>query len=224
MTGVLAILAAVVVLALILRVGTAAMVVSGLSRDVAAFQVRSAFFGVGFTTGEAELIVNHPFRRKLAQVLMLLGAIGITSLIGSAVVTFARTEDNLLLPILALIAGLFLLWALTTWRPVDRFLIGLFERLLRRWTTLDTQDYHALLRLSTDYTIRQYNVQPEQRLVGRSIAELLPEANRIVLLGIERADGTYLGAPSLETTIEAGDTLTVYGRDETLEAIAQRAG
>ena len=82
MIAVLAILGAVVVLALILRVGTAALVVSGVSRDIARFQVRSAFFGVGYTTAEAEMIVNHPFRRRMVQWLMLMGAIGITGVIG----------------------------------------------------------------------------------------------------------------------------------------------
>ena len=224
MTGVLAILGAVVVLALILRIGTAALIVSGVSRDVAAFQVRSAFFGVGFTTTEAAVIVSHPFRRKLIQVLMLAGSIGITGLIGSAVVTLARTEGSVLLPIIALGGGLVLLWALTSWRPVDRFVVRLFERLLRRWTTLDTHDYHALLRLSADYAIRQFDIRPDGVVVGRSIGDLLPEAHRIVLLGIERSDGSYLGAPPMDTKLFGGDVATVYGRNETLEASAARAG
>jgi hypothetical protein len=224
MTAVLAILGAVVVLALILRIGTAALIVSGVSRDVAAFQVRSAFFGVGFTTGEAELIVNHPFRRRLIQFLMLLGSIGITGVIGTAVVTLARTEGSLLLPIVVLAGGLAVLWALTMWRPVDRLLVRLFERLLRRWTTIDTRDYHALLRLSADYAVRQFDVPAGGRLDGRTVGELLPQAHRVVLLGIERADGTYLGAPDTGEVVRAGDTLTIYARDETLDALATRSG
>ena len=39
---------------LIARVGTVALTVTGMSREAARFQARSAFFGVGFTTGEAE--------------------------------------------------------------------------------------------------------------------------------------------------------------------------
>ena len=224
MTGVLVILAAVAVLAMILRVGTAALVVSGLSREVARFQVRSAFFGVGFTTSEAEVIVNHPFRRKLVQALMLLGAVGITSVIGSGVLTFARSDnDSVLLPILVLAGGLAVLWALASWKPLDHVLTRFFERVLRRYTTIDTQDYQALLRLSGEYTIRRFQLRPDGVLVGRSIAELLPEGRRVVLLGIERADGTYLGAPPLETVLQADDMVTVYGRDEVLEGFRGRA-
>jgi hypothetical protein len=222
-TAVWAILGAVVVLALILRVGTAALIVSGVSRDVAAFQVRSAFFGVGFTTNEAEMIVNHPFRRRLIQMLMLAGSIGITGLIGSAVVTLARTDGSVLLPIIVLCAGLLLLWALTTWRPVDRFVVRFFERLLRRWTDLETHDYAALLRLSADYEIRQFTVHDGGVFDGRSLQDLVPRAHRVVLLSVERRDGTYLGAPTLDTTLQGGDILTVYGRSETLQTMASRA-
>ncbi len=38
---------------------------TGLSWDAASFQSYSAFFGVGFTTREAELVVNHPIRRRI---------------------------------------------------------------------------------------------------------------------------------------------------------------
>jgi Trk K+ transport system NAD-binding subunit len=96
--------------------------------------------------------------------------------------------------------------------------------MLRRWTTIDTQDYHALLRLSADYAVRQYDVHAGGHLDGRAIAELLPRAHRVVLLGIERADGTYLGAPDPSEVLRGGDTLTVYGRDEVLETLAARSG
>lgn len=219
MAGVIAILAAVALLAAILRLGTAALVVTGLARDIARFQVRSAFFGVGFTTSEAEAVVNHPARRRIVQALMLLGSIGITSVIGSAVLTLARGGDSLVGPLLALAAGLLGLWALTSWAPLDRALVRFFERLLRRYTKLDTQDYTALLRLSSDYTIRQFTLHAGGQLDGRSLTDVLPGVSGLVLLGIERADGDYIGAPDLTTVLHGGDTITVYGRDDALAEI-----
>jgi hypothetical protein len=153
---------------------------------------------------------------------MLFGSIGITGLIGSAVVTLARTEGSIWVPIVVLATGLILLWILTTWRPVDRFVNRFFERLLRRWTDLDTHDYHALLRLSDKYAIRRFTIRDGGALDGRSLADLVPRAQRVVLLSVERRDGTYLGAPSLDTTLQGGDILTVYGQDETLDTMAAR--
>ncbi|HWH13902.1 MAG TPA: hypothetical protein VNT51_04095 [Miltoncostaeaceae bacterium] len=49
----------VIVSLLVTRVATVLLTATGLSREVARFQARSALSGVGFTTGEAESVVNH---------------------------------------------------------------------------------------------------------------------------------------------------------------------
>jgi uncharacterized protein with PhoU and TrkA domain len=43
-----------------------------------------------------------------------------------------------------------------------------------------------------------------------------------LVLGLERASGTYLGAPRGQTSIEAGDTIILYGRKDTLESLDRR--
>src|SRR5204863_1437497 len=72
---------------LITRVGTTALVHTGLSREVARFQARSAFFGVGFTTSESESVVNHPVRRRIVLWLVLLGNAGIVTVLASVVLS-----------------------------------------------------------------------------------------------------------------------------------------
>lgn len=77
---------------LVNRIATAALALTGLSRQAAQFQARSAFTGVGFTTNEAELITTHPVRRRIVMLLMLLGNIGIVTSISSLLLTFINTE------------------------------------------------------------------------------------------------------------------------------------
>ena len=48
---------------LLVRIATVALTHTGLSRESAKFQARSAFTDVGFTTSESEKVVNHPIRR-----------------------------------------------------------------------------------------------------------------------------------------------------------------
>src|SRR4051794_22263849 len=103
MEGIIAVFGAIVVLGLILRTATEALVLTGLSRDIARFQVRSAFFGVGYTTAEAETIVNHPVRRKIVQMLLVAGAIGISGVVSSSIITLARREDSILAPLIGLV-------------------------------------------------------------------------------------------------------------------------
>jgi len=218
--GVFAVLAAILVLGLILRVGTVALSLTGISRDVARFQVRSAFFGAGYTTAESEAIMNHPVRRRIVQWLIVWGAIGLTSILGSSVLTLTRQDDGVTMPIVTLLGGFVLIYVLFSIRPIDRLLVGTIERLLRRYTDLDTADYDALLRLSGDYSVTRFTVRPGGRLDGHSLAELLPLVQGVVVLGVDHADGTYVGAPPIETTLTAGDTLTVYGRDDVIAPLA----
>jgi hypothetical protein len=43
----------------VVRMGSVALVMTGLSKDHAVFQAQSAFSGVGFTTTESESVVGH---------------------------------------------------------------------------------------------------------------------------------------------------------------------
>jgi Trk-type K+ transport system membrane component len=67
----IATLLAVLFLSLIVvRVAAEALVLTGISRESASFQARSAWTGTGFTTSESEQIVNHPVRRRIVSALM----------------------------------------------------------------------------------------------------------------------------------------------------------
>ena len=57
--------------------GSIAFEITGMERSNARFQSLSALSGTGFTTSEAESIVNHPVRRKIATWLMFIGNTGI---------------------------------------------------------------------------------------------------------------------------------------------------
>src|SRR3954471_1286030 len=56
---------------------------TGLKTEVSRFQVISMMTGTGFTTGESELILGHPIRRKLATILILFGAFSLAVIISS---------------------------------------------------------------------------------------------------------------------------------------------
>ncbi len=57
----------IVALSLIItRIAAMALMATGLSRDAARFQARSAFTGSGFTTRESESVVNHPVQNGYA--------------------------------------------------------------------------------------------------------------------------------------------------------------
>ncbi len=51
----------------VIRVASVALRLTGLTENTARFQALSAFTGTGFTTTEAEALVNYPVRRRKSQ-------------------------------------------------------------------------------------------------------------------------------------------------------------
>ncbi len=212
----------------IVRIATVALTLTGLSDPLARFQARSAFFGVGFTTKESEDVVNHPVRRRIIMLLMLLGQVGIITSAATLIGSFARIDDqaaglNSYWPRLGvLITGVVILWWISHSRHIDRAMSLLITWALKRWTTIEVRDYSALLRLSHNYSVSELQVEPEDWLAGQTLAQLQLAKEGVLVLGIERASGRYIGAPRGSTRLSSGDTLILYGREETLVDLDQR--
>lgn len=83
MVAIAAVLTIVTISVLVTRVAATALETTGVSAELAHFQARSAFTGVGFTTSEAEAVVDHPVRRRIMLVLMLTGNAGLVSVVGA---------------------------------------------------------------------------------------------------------------------------------------------
>jgi hypothetical protein len=70
------------------RLALVALTLTGLSRDIARFQTRSAYYGVGFTTAQSEDVVNDPGRRRIIMTLALIGNAGVATTIASLLLSF----------------------------------------------------------------------------------------------------------------------------------------
>jgi hypothetical protein len=223
----LATLLVVLLLSLVVtRVATVALTLTGLSREAARFQARSAFTGAGFTTSESELVVKHPVRRRIVMLLMLLGNAGVVAAVGSLLLTFiepAGGEANWGLRLLLLGGGIAVLWLLATSRYVDRLVSHLTTRALSRWTSIDVTDYAELLHLAGEYKVVVMLVEEGHWAAGRTLDELNLRAEGMITLGVERRDGTFIGVPPLDTRINVGDQMTVYGRSSALDDLGHRS-
>jgi K+/H+ antiporter YhaU regulatory subunit KhtT len=208
---------------LVMRIATVVLTLTGLSSESARFQVRSALTGVGFTTSEAESVVNHPVRRRVVMMLMLIGSAGVISVVTTLIISFAGVEGRgALWRVLLLAVGLGALLALARSAAFDRLLQRAISRALVRYTDLDVRDYAALLRISGEYAVAELLVEPDDWVAGRRLGELDLPSEGVRVLGIVRPDGKYLGAPAGSTQIEPGDTLVLYGRAEDVAEIDRR--
>jgi hypothetical protein len=220
--AIVALLIAILIGLLITRVATAALVSTGMSRQYARFQARSAFTGVGFTTSEAEQVVNHPVRRRVILVLMLLGNAGIATLIATLLLGFSQSRAGEAVQRgLVLAIGLAVIWMLAASSWVDRWLRRVLVRIFGNFAALRLRDYAGLLKVGADYDIGELHVRDEDWIAGRTLARAGLRDEGVIVLGIDRG-GTYLGTPGGDTTIHGGDTLIVYGRDTVLLELDHR--
>jgi hypothetical protein len=208
------------------RIGSTALTLTGLSQESARFQARSAFTGVGFTTTESEQVVNHPVRRRILMLLMLMGNAGIVTVMASLILGFVDTAGSrdALQRIGFLAAGLLLLCWLSRSKWVERRMNRLIRKALERWTDLDVRDYANLFKFRDGYSVSELGVSAGEWLADRSLAELALTSEGVLVLGIQRADGTYVGAPTGETVVGVGDHLIAYGRSERLKELDRRVG
>lgn len=205
---------------IIVRVGATALMMTGLSWDIASFQAYSAFFGVGFTTREAEYAVSTPHRRRIIKQLILVGNLGITAGRGSVIVAFVKADGirEEMGVLLWIVGGLVCLAIIAISPPAKRALDWAVRGTLKRAGVIHAADYSLLLRLNAGFIVSEVEIGPGATLAGRTLAQSELGSHGVVVLGISRRGAAggevYLGTPQGSTAMQAGDVLTVYGTPE----------
>ena len=163
---------------IVVRVAAEALTLTGISREAARFQARSAWTGTGFTTAEAEQVVSHPVRRRIISLLMLLRSAGLVTAASTLMLSFVNVEarGDGFLRFAVLVGGLLGLWLFARSAVVDRWMARAISRALKRYTEIDVRDYAGLLHLAGEYAVMELQVQNDSWLTQRNLQELrLPE-------------------------------------------------
>ncbi|HJL19612.1 MAG TPA: TrkA C-terminal domain-containing protein [Sandaracinaceae bacterium LLY-WYZ-13_1] len=212
-------LIAVLVSMLVVRAGAIAFVMTGMDIHRAKFQALSAFSGTGFTTREAEQIVNHPTRRRIATWLMIMGNAGIVAVIVTGTSSLV-TSEGLGVPIsaVALVLGLALVYFISTRAGLIKSWESFVQDRLGRTPEFEERPVEELLHFLQGYQLVRVLIDDASPLAGRTLAELDLPSKGCLVLGIERGKH-FSSAPSGRDTIEAGDRIVVYGRTKELESL-----
>lgn len=210
---------------LVVRIGALALEMTGLGREASEFQATSAFFGVGFTTRESELVVNHPVRRRVVRDLIIVGNIGLTGALAAVVVTFLRVSSAAegFTRAGELAIGFGALWVVTRTPLARRLIDATIRRALARSGAVRALDYAQLLRVHAGFVVSEITLEPDSPLVGRTLGELeLRSGHGVMVLGVESPTGDFAGAPHAATRLSEGDTITVYGDSAHVERLRER--
>ncbi len=213
MVAVISLLLVLGISVILIRVAAVALETTGLSRDTARFQARSAFTGVGFTTAEAEHVVDHPVRRRIVMWLMLVGNVGTVSVMAAVLISAIdlRSQQGVGSLLTLLIGGLALLCALGSSRRVDQKVCRLIGWAIKRWTTLNALDCAHLLHLRDEYGVSRFRVKEGDWITGKCLHDAGLVDGGLLVLGIERTEGTFLGAPPADVEVRVDDELVIFG-------------
>lgn len=202
---------------LVVRAGAIALMMTGMDQRKARFQALSAFSGTGFTTKEAELVVNHHQRRRIATWLMILGNAGIVTVIVSATSSIVTSQDQRIpMNIIILLAGTYLLYKLVSRRGLARRWERFIENRLIRSQAFEEGTTEDLLHLIEGYGLVRANITQDSPFVGSSLSEVRVQNEKLMVLGVERGKN-WISFPKGKETINEGDKLVVYGPLDTMK-------
>lgn len=211
-------LLAILISFLFVRAASIALMMTGLDKNKARFQALSAFTGTGFTTKEAESVVNHPQRRKIMRWLMIMGNAGIVTVIITATSSLATSKGYLLpLNILILIVGILLIYKLAKYRGFTRKWEHFIEKKLIKSPVFEESATEDLLHFLEGYGLVKKIILEESPLHGKSLMESKLNEKGILVLGIER-DKNWIPTPKATEIIKSGDNLVIYGPLEVLKS------
>ncbi len=220
----IAILAITVILGVtVVRIGSLALALTGMSPEMARFQALSAFTGTGFTTQAAEDVVRHPQRRRIIGILIMIGYAGIASVITGLLQTFrVETFDwMILLQLILVFLVLFLIYRIFVFPRLSQFIDRAITSQLQRVTALEPMEVEEILTQAEGWGIARIEVHENCELAGKQLQESRPRDLGILVIAIERGD-EYIPSPGSRDIIYVGDRLLAYGPMKTMEQIGLR--
>ena len=222
MLAALSLIVILTVSTVIVRSAAVALRHTGLPNNVARFQCLSAFTGAGFTTTETEQIVNYPVRRRIISWLMVIGNLGLASVMATFVISLARTDGSaqgVAIQIIWMVVGIAALWTLMLNRHSDAVLCALIGWILDATTELGKRSYVRTLQVADGFSVVEHTYRGTAQARLGSIAS----DKSMTYIAVHRADGSIDPRPTTETLLQPRDVFILYGTDANHEKLEDTA-
>ena len=220
LSAVVPVIIIIVIFFFIVRVATVILKFTGMDERTARFQAISAFTGTGFTTTEAETILEDKIRRKTIIVLMVLGKVGIVSIIAGLFLSFGK--DNLTADLekaLILLVFIFILYKIITLKGFSLALNRFIEKRIVVGKIVRQKTLEELFNLPQGYGLAQLTITASSNEGGKTLAQAGFSKRDILVLSVERKDQP-IAFPHANDVIKKGDKLLCYGLFENIKLYA----
>jgi len=212
-------LVAILISFIVVRIGGLALQLTGMESDVARFQALSAFTGTGFTTTEAERVVQHRTRRRIVTILIILGNAGLVTIIATLVATFTQVTGYgwFFARLGIIIISIFVLYRLVIGSRFGNRFLQLVRKPLIKRILRDTPTSEEIFNAGKGWGVSLITIREESKKAGLSLNELVGEED-LIILTLEAADD-FISRPGVGEKINVGDRLLVYGRSESIKRL-----
>jgi hypothetical protein len=191
---------------------------TGLKVEVSRFQVISMMTGTGFTTGESELILGHPIRRKLAAFLILFGAFSLAVIISS--ISMFLSKGIRLTEILMAAATVIIVFCTLKVNGIQQVLSKQFNQELKHNVEIADLPIHDLFLKNKEDILLNLHLYTESQLAHSSLNQVVPHHDSLefVVLFIQRSD-VIIRKNINDTTLHEGDQILLFGRKTVIHQI-----
>ena len=219
-SAVLPVIIIIVIFFFVVRVATVILKLTGLDESTSRFQAISAFTGTGFTTKEAETILEDKIRRKTVVVLMVLGKVGIVSVIAGLFLSFGKADlESDLVKAIIILAFILILYKITTFNTLSRAFNKFIEKGIVAGGIVEQKSLEELFHLPKGYGLTQLTIAADSKERSLTLSKAGFSQKDILVLSIERKN-KLISFPHAKDIIEEGDKLLCYGLIKNIKAYA----
>jgi hypothetical protein len=209
--GILFILVYIVIVVTVIEINVILFTFTGLDKNISRFQVISMLTGTGFTTGESELIIEHPIRRKLGAFLILFGAFSLAVIISAITNILSNRFQTLEIGYIAI--GLIIIVMILKIRSLQNFFTEKMRKDLEKKYKIADLPISEVLFTDDEDDLVSVIVNDKSSLIGKKLIDILDEDEDILVLVIKRGEVKFRKNRYEEKLVE-GDVIYLYGGSE----------
>ena len=213
-------LLSVFVVLLAVRIGAFALELTGMEPEAARFQALSAFTGTGFTTSEAERVVRNRSRRRIITALILVGAAGLVTIIGTMAATFldATGLSGFFIRLSIVAVVVIILYRIIMVSRLGSWIAHWLRKPLLKRVLATAPPIEEVFNTGKEHGIYLLTIREQSDCAGSSVGTLANEGDMQVL-AIERGE-RFIDRPAAGEKVAPGDRLLVYGAGKSLQRLS----
>jgi hypothetical protein len=204
---------------LLIEVLAIVLKITGLDIDKARFQVISILTHTGFTTRESELVVQHPLRRKIASILMIISYVGQATLI-TLIFNLFKEQKGKLNFILILMAMIVLILVIRKNKYFINKLDIILEKYIKKQMMVKNKHktIDEVLRLNDEFGVTEIIIEERSPLDGVSLKDAQLKDRFIQVLNIDRGSH-IIHFPRANFIFQPADRVLVYGKLDSIRTM-----